>query len=236
MKYNIISINDTRYLYKKHIRETVGFEEVLIPSVDARAVNLEYELKRRDLFISRPEIFSIGEVGIWLSMFDCWQWAVYNDEALITFEDDAEPRPFFDEAVERFSEELPADYDFLSLWVPDNQRKDYYYDVVFDDEGEPDIRGLRKDSLFDIGAFYIARAYNGYGNVATLFSPKGAQFFIDRTREVGLRTPVDCFLYQESHTERCKGYAPKPIHATAVDYSWPETTVHTTERFNEVYK
>lgn len=214
-------------------------EEVKIPSVNAREVDLLEELENRKIFVPYPGQFSLGEVGIWLSMFDCWEWALENDETLITLEDDAKPQWFFDEAVDLFIKELPRDWDFLCLWVPNDQKQDYLYNVTYNSDGMPKIFGRMsaKNSLFDYGAQYTAKAYNGYGNVATVFSPKGAKFFIDQARKVGLYTPVDCYLYQEAHAGRCKGFSPKPEHATLVDYDWSvPTTVHTTERFIEVYK
>lgn len=236
VSYNIISIDDSRLEYKKRIRKTVTFPEVYVPATNARAVDLEEELSKRELSLPFPGQFAIGEVGIWLSMFDCWNWAVENNEILITFEDDASPKDNFNEAVSLFLSEVPEDWDFICLWVPDNQKQDYLYDVTYNDEGIPNIKGRRVKSLFDFGAKHLARTYNGYGNVASMFSPKGARFFRDRAREVGLYTPVDCFLYQEAHAGRCSGYSPKPKYATLVDYDWAPTTVHNTERYVEIYK
>lgn len=241
MKYNIVTIsedkNSERYAYKLLIRHFVEFDEVDIPAVDARNVDLRHELEKRGLSIPNPHAFSIGEVGIWLSMFDCWQWSVDNNEELIVFEDDAAPHARFNERFEALYSEIPDDYDFVCLWVPENQRQDYRYMVEYNSEGLPNIYGSlpHGDSLFDFGATRAARVYNGYGNVAQLFSPKGSKFFIDRAREVGLYTPVDCYQYQEAHSGRCKGYGPKPQYANLVNYDWPVTTVHTTERYGEIY-
>lgn len=230
MKYNIISINDDRAEYKKVIRERVRGDEVIIPAVNAYEVDVDEELKKRDLFVRHDNMFSTGELGIWLSMFDRWQWAVENNEELITFEDDAIPATNFNEWFYDYKKELPKTYDFLCLWVPENQYLDYVYDVVYDDEGRPETAGPNKNvvtSNYNYGAMRLARAYNGYGNVAQMFSPKGAQFFIDRVRAVGIYTPVDCYQYQEAHAGRCEGYSPKPRFAKAVSYDWAaETTIH----------
>lgn len=237
MKYNIITIGDQRSLYKRKIRATVDFPEVVIPAVDATKVNLIEELEKRSLTLPLPGAFSIGEVGVWLSVFDCWQWSVDNNEELIVFEDDAIVHPHFNTELRGMMTELPEDYDFFTLWVPDNQLQDYMYNVSYDDSGIPTHRGnlLPGNSYYDFGAEWITRVYNGYGNVAQLFSPKGAQWFINRTQETGLYSPVDCYLYQEAHAGRCFGYAPKPDFANIVGYDWPETTVHTTPRFPEIY-
>lgn len=240
MKYNIVTLGTPeRDTYRMMIRYYLkNIEEVSIPAVDARKVNLDEELEKRGLHIPYHNAFSIGEVGIWLSMFDCWQWSVDNNEELIVFEDDAIPARDFEDKLKFMMGEIPDDYDFVCLWVPDNQKQDYLYMVQYDDEGQPGIFGSLPEelSMFNYGAERAAMVYNGYGNVAQLFSPKGSRFFIERAREAGLYTPVDCYQYQEAHAGRCKGYGPKPKHANLVKYDWPVTTVHTTERYGEIYK
>jgi GR25 family glycosyltransferase involved in LPS biosynthesis len=231
VSYNIISIDDKRLSYKNHIRETITYPEVSIPAINGSEIDIQAELSSRGLKVT-PGVFSVGEIGIWLSMYDCWQWAAGNNEILITLEDDAIPRHYFDEAVDLFLKEVPDDWDFMCLWVPDNQKQDYMYNVKFDIDGIAHIKGYAQTSLFDFeGGHFLSRVYNGYGNVAMMFNPKGAKFLMDRVAETGLYTPVDCFMYQQAQSGRCNGYGPKPIHATLVDYDWAETTVHNTERY-----
>lgn len=234
MKFNILSINDDRKAYKDQIRSRVLFEEVRIPTVNAYEVDVEDELKKRGLWIAYPGMFSRGEIGVWLSTYDCWQWASDNEEELVVFEDDAIPSPSFETQLRDLTIELPSDYDFLTLWVPENQIVDYTYDVVYDDEGQPTHVGPNKNSItsiYNFGSVRLARVYNGYGNVAQLYSPKGGWTLAERVRSTGIYTPVDCFLYQEAHAGRCDGYGPKPNRATLVSYDWAaETTVHLEDR------
>lgn len=233
LKYNIISINDDRAEYKKRIRERVGHDEVHIPATDASKVDLGEELDKRGLKITYEGMFRRGEIGVWLSNYDCWKWAYDNDEDLIVFEDDAIPERDFDEKLQLLYSELPPDWDFLTLWIPPNQLIDYVYDVEFDDEGQPTHVGPNLNSItsrFNFGSIRLARVYNGYGNVAQLYSPKGAGKFIRRVEEAGIYTPVDCFVYQEAHAGRAFGYAPKPNRAKLVNYDWAPTTIHETEK------
>jgi GR25 family glycosyltransferase involved in LPS biosynthesis len=234
VKYNIISINDERAAYKENIRANVHLEEVHIPGINGFEVDLGEELEKRGIKLAHSGMFSKGEIGVWLSTFDCWQWSVDNNEELVVFEDDAIPTGTFDFQLSKLYYELPADYAFLALWIPDNQKIDYLYHVEYNDEGIPTWMGANKDastSVFNIpGVTRLAKVYNGYGNVAQLYSPKGSQFFIDRVREVGIYTPVDCYLYQEAHSGRCAGYGPKPYWANLVKYDWPKTTVHIGDR------
>lgn len=238
MKYTIISIDDSRANYKHFLRKDMHtMQEVAIPAVDAKSVDLRVELDRRDLSVTYSDAFSIGEIGVWLSVFDCWQWAIDNDEEILVFEDDAIIAGNLEVQLGLLMEEVPRDYDYVSLWVPPNQIQDYNYVVVFNDEGLPTINGTLDNNLsfFDFGAERVAEVYQGYGNVATVFSPKGARFFIDRAREVGIYTPIDCLLAQAAHAGRCKGYAPKPRYATLVSYDWATTTVHETPRYSDMY-
>jgi GR25 family glycosyltransferase involved in LPS biosynthesis len=234
VKYNIISINDERESYKENIRRRVKLDEVFIPTINAYEVDVYEELEKRGLSIKHTGMFSAGEIGIWLSTFDCWQWAVDNDEELITFEDDAIPTKEFNTWLWDMRDELPDGWDFFCLWVPENQLIDYLYDADFDHNGQMVGQRPNKNvvtSVYNFGAIRIARVYNGYGNVAQLYSPKGAKFFIDRARSDGIATPVDCFLYQEAHAGRCQGFAPKPNRAKLVTYDWAaETTVHKEDR------
>lgn len=234
LKFNIISINDERIAYKDNIRKHVGMEEVSIPSVNAYKVDLPFELKSRGLE-SRPWTPKIGELGVWLSNFDCWQWAADNEE-LVVFEDDAIIDENFYDGLQVLYSELPEDWDFLTLWVPENQRQDYMYRVEYDDEGMPNILGNVPPgkSSFDYGARFTARAYQGYGLVATMYSPKGGAALIESARRRGICTPADCFIFQETHAERVKGYAPKPT-VGLVSYDWSaETTVHNTGIYSAV--
>lgn len=236
MKYNIISIGDSRERYKDAIRKDVGtIEEVFIPGVDANRVDLLFELERRGVTVTHPGAFSVGEIGIWLSVIDCWQWSVDHNEEIVVFEDDAILATDFELQLRLLYSEIPGDYDFVCLWIPENQMQDYLYNVTYTDEGIGTIHGNTYPSLFDYGAERSAMVYNGYGNVAQMFSAKGSRFFLDRVWDVGIYTPVDCYQYQEAHAGRCTGYGPKPDYANLVKYDWAPTTVHTTKRFGELY-
>jgi GR25 family glycosyltransferase involved in LPS biosynthesis len=228
VKYNIVTINDDRIYSKVIIRKRLkGIDEVVIPATEGRKVDLAKELEARGLRIPDGQLYSYGEIGIWLSMFDCWKWCADNDEDLIVFEDDAMPVRDFVTKLNVLRSELPPTWDFSALWVPPNQLIDYQYMVSYDEMGSPSIAGILPEqlSLFDYGAQHVAQVYNGYGNVAMLYSPKGARALMKRAQEAKLYSPVDCFQYQEAHAGRLEGFAPKPKHADLVRYDWPETQV-----------
>lgn len=234
MKYSIVTIDDSRAKYKDYIRRVVPYPETCFGGVNAKAVNLREELEKRNLHMPYPGQFKIGEIGIWLSLYDRWKWVVDNDEPLIVFEDDAIPNPDFERVLERDYEHLPEDAAFMALWIPPNQLQDYRYNAVYNEEGIVRINGYRPDgeSQYDFGDEYLSRVYNGYGHVGILYTPAGGKFFKERAEEVGLYTTADCFLYQEAHAGRCQGYGPKPKYANLVHYDWPQTTIQDTERYN----
>jgi GR25 family glycosyltransferase involved in LPS biosynthesis len=231
--YCIISIDNSRENYKETIRSRALGVEHHIRSINGNAVDLNEELKFFGMRVEhQDETFSKGEIGVWLSQMNCWLYAYLTNQELVVFEDDAIPTERFNEMILKYQLELPRDYDFCSLWVPENQEGDYLYDVDYDERGIPKVSGpIRPEgqSQYDFGAKYLTRVYQGYGLVATLFSPNGAKRLIRLAREMGIYTPVDCFLYLEAHKGNLNGFAPKPEFATAVTYDWAATSLRVTE-------
>jgi len=230
MKYSIISINDKRAGYKENIRRNMDCPELKSASIDGLTADLKgltklYGLKNTDW---QP---SYGEMGIWLSAFIRWYRVSQMNEPLVVFEDDAIIRTGFVAQAENIISQLPEDWDFVSLWIPENQRIDYRYNLKYDETGAPQIFGMRPDgmpSYFDYGAPDVAKVYQGYGMVATMYSPQGGNKLVKLARSRGIYTPVDCFLMLEAHRGKLNGYAPKPDNIF-VDYDWPETQIHNTE-------
>lgn len=236
MKYTIVSIDDSRAEYKKVIRERVGLEEV----TDIHFVNGSQE----DVYsiadnygFPRVDRFKYGEIGIWLSVVACWQWCIDNNEELVVFEDDAIPDKNFTEALEVAYRELPEDYDFMQLWVPENQRLDYTYNRSFDDLGGWESRGANlpaRHSLHNIGAERVCTIYAGYGGVAYLYSPAGSSKMMEQVKCEGIYSPIDCYMPGLAWRGVVKGYALKPNWATLVKYDWAaKTTVQETPLMEE---
>lgn len=237
MKYSIISINDKRQHYKDQIRKYVNLEEEPIVSVDGVYMNrdgeIESHLNDLGLWISSSWPLQLGEIGIWMSNFLHWERVALMDEPLVVFEDDAVIDEHFSEHMNTIMPQLPADWDFVALWVPDNQRIDYRYNLRYNEHGDPEIYGIRPDGLpsyFDFGSRDLARAYQGYGMVAMMYSPAGGRKLAALAKKYGLRNPVDCFIFQEAHKGAVNGYAPKP-DKVFVSYDWPETQIHNTEKY-----
>lgn len=236
--YTIISINDRAEENKADIRAKLD----PIPEVtDIHFVNgnnaRELVLVWRRSGINKAEWTpKVGEAGIWLSQYACWQWLVDSDyEYLLVFEDDAKVSPNFRKALGEYLSETPEDMDFFSLAVPENQRQDFGYRIIYDENGEPKpvVRAGERGYDFTFGSKVVARVYQGYCCVAVLYSKAGAQKLIDVAKERGMYTPVDCFLYQTAHRGAVNGYAPIPKGPMPVEIDWQiPTTVQDTNRFD----
>lgn len=236
MKYSIISINDNRLEYKENIRKHVGLELEIVNSVDGVWMNrdskIEKHLNDLGLKLSSQWPLQLGEIGIWMSNFLHWERVSKMNEPLIVFEDDAIINEHFAADTGNLLSELPEEWDFCALWVPDNQRQDYRYNLRYNEHGTPEIFGTRPNGLpsyFDFGAINLANVYQGYGMVAMMYSPMGGKKLVELSKKYGLRNPVDCFIYEEAHKGALNGYAPKP-DKVFVDYDWAETQIHNTEK------
>ena len=239
MKYTILSIDNSRESYKERIRDRIQIPEVFVKAVNGNTEDAVEQLRSEGILLRR-ELWTPkkGEAGIWASIVNCWKWCIENDEELVVFEDDAIPVQNFQGLFNDFHDKLPVDYDFAALWVPNNQRDDYFYFVSYDENGVPHHvsrpPGMdRHISIYAIdGAFPVSEVYQGYGGVAMLFSPNGARKFMEISRKMGVYTPIDCHFYLSAHrpVDNVFGYAPHPEYMM-VDYDWAATTtIHHTER------
>lgn len=218
MKFSIITIDDSRADLKQNIRRVMGdYEEVPLDAFNARdkSIDLYAASKLEGLVLPEDNTFKRGEVGGWLSHFRSWKLAASLDEPLLVFEDDALLPDNFAEVVAGFVPEVPTDYDFISLCIPEDQKPDYMWINEYSRMGEPNIIGryeMEAASQHYVGQGRVARSYIGYGHTAVLFSPRGAAKLVDAATELGMITPADCFILNMSHCNRVMGYAPKPAY------------------------
>lgn len=236
MRYGIITLpNSDRDIYKNAIREHVRFPELELEAFDARVLDPAEGIRERGLILDSERWGNPkrGELGVWLSNFDRWQQASETGP-LIVFEDDAVVDKTFIEKFNRMMEELPRDWDFAALWVPENQRQDYLYNYQYDpfDDTPLYLGRLPSDlSIYRIrGARFAALVYQGYGMVSLVYSQEGGRKLVERARATGITTPVDCWIYEQAKLGHLKGYAPHPDRANIVHYDWSAaTTIQDTE-------
>jgi GR25 family glycosyltransferase involved in LPS biosynthesis len=130
-----------------------------------------------------------GELGVWVSTLAVFDYIVENDvQELLVLEDDIKLNHDF---VERFSaclQDLPDNYDFLSLhW--------------FDGHNE-------KSEETDIGSRYIHRSYNQYsGGQAMLYSLRGARRLKTLAQRLGIVYTSDCFIFRQSLDRTISGFS-----------------------------
>lgn len=234
-EYTIVSIDDSRREKKEAIVKRVGLKRIHIPSVNGREEDLSKYFKYYGVTHDPNYLVKLGELGVWFSQMNCWDYVSQSDKPLVVFEDDAIVHESFNDTLRSVLNDVPDDnWHFVSLFVPDNQRGDYFYKVKYDKNGAPGVRrGIAKfeESQFYIGSQYIALAYQGYSCVATMYSPKGGQRLLERAREMGIYTPVDCFLFLETHKFLVNGLAMQPLlKPMPVAYDWDNspTLVHNT--------
>lgn len=225
MKYTIITLNDDRKEYFEKIRETIDGQELFLSAVNGSEVDIHEELSNRGLRLEPiwPNA-KLGEIGVWLSNYDRWVFAAGIGQPLIVFEDDAILDPAFNPQLARVIKELPDNWDYCALWVPENQRQDYLYNFVYNQrDGKRHFMGYTtpENSIYKVpGCSTIARAYQGYGTVAMMYSPQGGAKLAELARKTGLTGPVDCWIHEHSHLNNVYGYAPKPDQANLVHYDW----------------
>ncbi len=242
MKYHIISLNDERLHYKKVIEERVQLPRAEVKTYNAYEEDAVAFLAENGINL-RPELWipKKGEVGIWASIVLCWQWCLDNNEELVVFEDDAIPVEDFQGKFNLFHDNIrKVDWDFAALWVPENQKNDYYYCVKYDENGVPyqvprpsQEFKINRDSIYEVeGLAPVARVYQGYGGVGLLFHPRGAAKFMEISRKFGIYTPIDCHFYLTAHrpVDNVEGYAPHPSF-DMVTYDWDHpTTIQHSDR------
>lgn len=236
MKYIIISIDDNRAAYKDAIRSHLSFDELPFSATKGVSVGILGELRKRNLRPSRGWIPKVGEAGCWCSHYDAWQLASTLIEPLIVFEDDAILVDGFEDKLLDLMVELPPSWDYMSLWVPDNQHQDFNYNIFWDANGMPKAMfgTLSNDTSIFNYSDKLATVYQGYGMVATMYSPSGAAKLLSSVHRYGLYAPVDCFVSIECHANRIDGFAPKPWHQI-INYDWSQkTTIHDTENIDAI--
>lgn len=228
MKYFILSINDDRKSKKDAIHQKM--EEFGCPLIEGVQCVDGSRTPPEELELSVEPYLLKGEWGVWGSNY---QLLSHINEPTLVFEDDAILKGNFHMD---WVENLPEDWDFAAIWVPDNQRIDITYKQVYDSHtGVPrEVRDGEKPYEYMIDNPYFAKAYNGYGGVAIAYSKQGANKILSWIKTHKIDQPYDTWLYTSSHLGYLNGYSLKPSKQI-VDYDWHKdiTQVHNTGRLYE---
>lgn len=132
-----------------------------------------------------------GEYGVWVSTINVWEYIVKNKiEKFLILEDDISLQNDFVNNLEKCVNDLPKDFDFLSL---------YYFIEQNDDSDDTEI-----------GSSNIKRSYNQYSaGQATLYSFSGAKKLLKLIKRKGLEYTTDCFIFKQSQLGLVQGYSIK---------------------------
>jgi GR25 family glycosyltransferase involved in LPS biosynthesis len=206
--YTIITLgNPERYQLRQAVHQAMAG----IGYVEGRAVDgrKEDELKWWESHHGleyRMSEWRPGELGLWYSNINNWKWIARQDDNVLVFEDDAIPLEGFRYVVDNVPP--PEDFDFATYYTP--FRRPYQGGKFRWEESN----------------------MQEHGNIAVLYSPKGAKKILDILGEEGLEYPVDIWLFKQAKfTKRLKGYAPRIIDKVVIDHDFDvPTNIHDEER------
>lgn len=200
MKYSIMHINDRakeNMEYNKNILKE--FEYCNIEYFDGIKGNawdvlndMKIPLNKWNPYDGRTSPPLAGEYGVWVSTIYFFEYMIKNNiDKMILLEDDILLKESFIENFNLCLEELPENFDFLSL---------YYFQ---------EHNSL--DENTDIGLKYIHKSNNQYSaGQATLYSLAGAKKIIKVLKRKGIEYTSDCFIFNQSHLGVINGYSIKP--------------------------
>jgi hypothetical protein len=178
INYHIIHIDDMRKTNRDHVEELLMSNKLEIDCLDARTD--ENKLK---FFEENPNFklswhgFKNGEIGNFGSHYLAWKFlAKSNLENMLIFEDDVLIENNFIEKYNIAIENVPSDYDVLSIFVHPNQ-----YD--------------RFDKTQEI-SYYIAKGYQDWSTLCYVVSKNGAKKLIKHVEDHGMGRPTDWFIFR----------------------------------------
>lgn len=178
INYHIIHIDDVRKSNRDRVDEILMSNKINIPSLDARTdENKELFLSQNPRFkITWPE-FKNGEIGNFGSHYIAWKYLIDSKlDNLLIFEDDILIENDFISKYNLAIDNVPSDYDVLSIFVHSNQ-----YD--------------RFDKSQEI-SYYIAKGYQDWSTLCYVVSKSGARKLVEYVENNGMNRPTDWFIFR----------------------------------------
>jgi GR25 family glycosyltransferase involved in LPS biosynthesis len=167
-----------------------------IPFFNGTVDNPWDEIKKRGISLSSWKPSSgrttdplPGELGIWISYLNIFEYIIKTKtQQILVIEDDAKVTDDASLKIYSLMQELPKNWDFLSLYYSGSQNK------------------LTSES--DIGSNKIHKSINQYSHtVAIIYSYSFAKKFLKLVNEKGIKDTIDDFLYFEAKQEALNGYS-----------------------------
>jgi GR25 family glycosyltransferase involved in LPS biosynthesis len=192
MRYTIFSIDYSRLHYiQKMLPKLEGWEHIRISTVDGRIEEELIEAQRKHPYKINWDA-RLGHLGIWYSVLNAIEKA-----PIVTFEDDALLHDDFQLNFEQRVAELPADWDFFSLFIPRDS------DKMFEE---------RRDGI----SHNLTKVYQRYGGVSMYYSEQGAQKLKALLERDGFTGQYDDTLYMYAKAGELNGYCSKPTRPDLV--------------------
>ena len=197
MKYSIMHIDDrAKNNISKNKEILKNFEYVDIEyfngkDIDGRPIlqNLGILLDNWSPYDGRTFSPLPGEYGVWISTIYFFDYMIKNKiDQMILFEDDIVLSENFVDDFYKIANDLPDDFDFLSLSYPVGQNE--------------------LDDSTKINSEYIHRSINQYANAqGILYTLSGAKKVIKLLKRKGLEYTSDCFIFRQSRLKLINGFS-----------------------------
>jgi GR25 family glycosyltransferase involved in LPS biosynthesis len=155
--------------------------------------DLESKMNSMKISLNNWSYTKKGEVGVWITFLLFLNKMIEEKiESVLCLEDDAILSKDFYSKFLQISDELPEDYDFLTMAYPKASR--YLY--------KKDAEILNKNIC-------IAK-YNYFGTQCILWSRKGSKKFIDLVKRDNIGGPPDIILYRYVENKELNGFSVTP--------------------------
>lgn len=207
MNYTIFSIDDRRRHYTDAIRQQLGnsfwWNEVPTYCYDGSDETDLINACTSFQYAVRAPGIKKGQLGIWYTVLQAMYF--HGDDPFVTFEDDAILHPAFNDIFWMVTSELPRDTDAFALFLPRDQ----------DHVWEPRMsRGN-----------HISVAYQRYGGVSMLWTPRGVRRFQDLIRRDGITDQWDDQLFKYAKSGEMSVYTQKPSSPILVEITGQEESI-----------
>lgn len=209
MNYVVFSVDDSRKHYTDRLRTQLAgsfwFNEIKTWCVDGRDPE---ELSRAQHKWTYDVSYNarVGQLGIWYTVLNALS---DSPGRLVTFEDDAILNPQFQNGLFwKITDNLPLDTDAFSLFLPRDQ---------------DDIYQRSASELWVGGG--VCKAYQRYGGVSMLWTPKGINKFFNLIARDGITDQWDNQLYAYGKAGEMNVYTQTPSNHVLVGISGTDTSI-----------
>lgn len=200
--FSILSINDRALDNIFDIQRKMSpAKKFNFTCINVYKEDISFKLKELDVFIDKSFPSKLkGDIGVWMSNIKLAKEIVEkNIEECIVFEDDAILADNFYEKFIDIKQELPDDYDFLTLSYPKSS-----------------LYLFKEDAEVNSNKIALAK-YNHWGTQVLLWSKKGAKKFLKLVEQTGITYQFDIYLYNfASKNNLLNAYTIHPKHQQLV--------------------